>query len=584
MNEQNEKNKSNYRETFKNLRLFWKYAKKHKKYLAINIFVILLLIVVGVILPLLSAKLILNITNGILAKVLIVATVVFVLEISRNVFMILSQKLLQLFYLNTLNDLQVSLAHETLKLDVKEFDHNSSGIFIDRLSGDAASMANIFETILFNMSHILQNIGVLGAIFIVDRIMFIYVIVILLLSFGIEKIRIKCWYDYTKEVREIEEKNSGLIAELVRGVRDIKVLNSTNDFMKKVMKRIKEANTKQYKLNTVMRRYDLFSWSIRDLSSYLFILLGIILVSAKELTIDNFIVIYMYQSQAYNLLFGITNLIEEFKNFSLSSGRVFEIINGKFSKEKFGAKHLDKIKGDFEFKNVNFSYDGKKQILKDLSFKVKANETVAFVGKSGGGKTTIFNLIDRLYNVDSGKITIDGINVNELDKNSIRDNISIITQSPYIFNFSIKENLKITKSNATNKEIIEACKVAQLHDYIMTLPDKYDTVVGEGGITLSGGQRQRLAIARALLKKTEIILFDEATSALDNETQKSIQTAINNMKGEYTILIIAHRLSTVIGADRLLLINDGKIEAEGTHQELLKNSKAYQELYKSELD
>ena len=225
----------------------------------------------------------------------------------------------------------------------------------------------------------------------------------------------------------------------------------------------------------------------------------------------------------------------------------------------------------------------KEPILKDISFKIHANETVSFVGRSGSGKSTIFNLLCKLYEPNNGTITIDGIDIKTLDKDSIRGNISIINQSPYIFNMSIRENLTIIKEGLTEEDMIEACKTACLHDFIMTLPNGYDTIVGEGGVSLSGGQRQRLAIARALVQKTEIILFDEATSALDNETQKEIQTAIENMQGEYTILIIAHRLSTVINSDRLILIEDGKITGNGTHQELLKTNKAYQKLYELEL-
>ena len=254
----------------------------------------------------------------------------------------------------------------------------------------------------------------------------------------------------------------------------------------------------------------------------------------------------------------------------------------EFPKEKFGDIHLDKVEGNFEFKNVYFSY-GDNKVLKDLSFKVKANSTTAFVGKSGAGKSTIFSLIDKMYEVDSGEILIDGVNINELDKDSIRNNITVINQNPYIFNLSIKDNLKLVKDDLTEEEMIDACKMACLDDFINTLPDKYDTIVGEGGITLSGGQKQRLAIARALIQKTEIILFDEATSALDNETQKEIQEAIHNMQGEYTILIIAHRLSTIIDSDRILFLNDGHIEAEGTHEELLNNCLNYKHLYETEL-
>ena len=228
-------------------------------------------------------------------------------------------------------------------------------------------------------------------------------------------------------------------------------------------------------------------------------------------------------------------------------------------------------------------YENDDDVLHDISFVIKPNETVSFVGKSGSGKSTIFNLIAALYKPNKGRILLDGIPLDELDKDSIRQNISVISQNPYIFNMSIKENLRIIKEDATEEEITEACKLASLHDFIMTLKDGYDTIVGEGGVTLSGGQRQRLAIARALLLKTEIILFDEATSALDNETQREIQESIRNMQGIYTILIIAHRLSTVVHSDRLILVDDGKIIGMGTHEELLKTNEMYKTLYHLEL-
>ena len=295
------------------------------------------------------------------------------------------------------------------------------------------------------------------------------------------------------------------------------------------------------------------------------------------------LVIYNYSDRFSNFGYDLDYLMSCIRKFNLSAERVFSIIEGnEFKKEKFGNKHLDKVEGNFEFKNVSFGYN-EKQILNNLNFKINANETVAFVGKSGAGKSTIFSLLDKMYEVNKGEILIDGININELDKDSIRGNITIINQNPYIFNLSIKENLNLVKEDLTEEEMIEACKTACLDEFINTLPNKYDTIVGEGGITLSGGQKQRLAIARALVQKTEIILFDEATSSLDNETQYEIQKAIQNMQGEYTILIIAHRLSTIINSDRILFLNEGKVEAEGTHEELLKTNENYKHLYESEL-
>ena len=576
--------KYRFKDTVEVIKKSLPYIKKGKKYVFLYALTLIVFISINVITPLLSAKLVLNITNGLLDKVIIVAGVILGLELVRNVFDFLASIFYNKFYFILLNEIQGDLAGETLKLDIKEIDKHSSGVFIDRLTKDAAELSEIFQMIMWYLSRIFTNLGVLGAIFIISKIMFIYCVFVLFVIYWVEKVRTKAWFNRMTENKKLREENSGLVSELVRGIRDIKVLNSANDFLSKMMIKIKTANEHQVNLLISQRKYSLLSGSLKDVSNFMFIVLGIVLIKTNHLTIDNMVVIYMYQSRIFDLLTNITSFNEETKKFTLSSKRVFEIIDGNFKKEKFGKRHLNHVEGNFEFKKVTFGYDKNRPILNNLSFKVKANETVAFVGKSGGGKTTIFSLIDKLYTVKDGEILIDGVNINDLDKDSIRDNISIITQSPYIFNFTIKENLKITKQNATDEEIVEACKVAQLHDYIMTLPKKYDTLIGEGGLTLSGGQRQRLAIARALLKQTEIILFDEATSALDNETQKSVQMAINNMKGTYTILIIAHRLSTVVDADRLLLINNGRVEAEGTHEELLKKSKTYRELYENELD
>ena len=292
----------------------------------------------------------------------------------------------------------------------------------------------------------------------------------------------------------------------------------------------------------------------------------------------------MYKTKIKYVFDYFVSMMESIKSFNLSANRVYEIIDGeKFSKEKFGGTNLNHINGDFEFRNVSFAYKENKEILHNISFSVKANTTVAFVGKSGSGKSTIFSLLSKLYNVPDNKIFIDGIDINTLTKDAIRNNISVITQNPYIFNLSIRDNLLLVKEKVSDKEMIKACKTACLHDFIMSLPDGYDTIVGEGGVTLSGGERQRLAIARALIKKTEIILFDEATSALDNETQEKIQKAIHSLKGKYTILIIAHRLSTIVNSDKIIMIDKGKKVAEGTHQTLMKKSLKYQKLYHADL-
>jgi len=292
----------------------------------------------------------------------------------------------------------------------------------------------------------------------------------------------------------------------------------------------------------------------------------------------------MYKDRASSLIWNITRFIQELKDYNLSANRVFEIVESdEFTKEKFGLHSLKKFKGNIEFKDVSFSYNDEKNVLKNVNFMIPSNKTVAFVGKSGSGKTTIASLINKLYSVSDDSIYFDDIDINSLDKSSIRGNIGLVMQSPYLFNLSIFDNFKLVKEDVTLEEVIEVCKLASIHDDIMNMENGYDTIIGEGGVILSGGQRQRIAIARVLLKKPKVIIFDEATSALDNETQKNVKDAIDNIKGEQTIIIIAHRLSTVINSDIIFFMKNGRVIASGTHKQLLKNCEDYKKLYMHEM-
>lgn len=571
-------------ERFSVLKKALPYAMKQKGIFIAYIILNVILTVMGALVPLLSAQQLLKLTDGFLNDLFKISLLILGMEILMNIIRYFSRKNAHIFFHRVLKDVQIDLADEVLKIKTKDIDKTSSGVFIDRLVQDTTRIGDIFIELNFSIMEIVTNIGLLLAIFVINKVMFLYYIFAIIVVFVIERIRITKRIEIDKKFRKIAEKATGLIGELVRGVRDIKVLNAQESFMKKVSDEITNVNDERYKKSTVNRRYTFLANSVDAILEFLFIVLGIWMINAKYLTIANFVIIYMYRGKVFNLLYMVSSLIEWYKDFELSATRVFEVIDSDvFKKEKFGKKHLKKVNGNFEFKNVTFAYDEDKKVLDNVSFKVKKNETVSFVGKSGSGKTTIFSLLAKLYDVNEGEILIDGVNVNELDRDSVRGNISIITQSPYIFNTTIRENLTLVKDGLSEKDMIKACKMACLHDYVMSLPDGYDTLVGEGGITLSGGQRQRLAIARALVQKTEIILFDEATSALDNETQESIQKAINNMKRKYTIMIIAHRLSTVINSDRIMVLNDGKIKATGTHEELLDTNKYYKKLYNLEL-
>ena len=566
-----------------NVKRTWKYIKEAKLNLIGYGIVSIIEAIISAIIPLLAAKVILNITNGIINQLILSAIVVFIIELILYVMIYFKGFFYQKIYQKTLIAIQKSLTKEILNLEVQEIDKNSSGLFINRLNKDTQDIAGLFMEYAYWLSYIITNVGVLVTIFILNKYLFIYAVITSLIVYFINRKSLAKQYEVQRKLKTIEENKTGLTSELVRGIRDIKILNANRSILKQAYNKIEDATNEQVHIMNIRRLYNYIESNIRALTDLGLILVGCLLYNKSLLSIPNFVIIYNYQAKVKNLLVGIVKIAEYNKKFSIAANRVYEVIeNDKFAKEQFGNIKKDKLEGSIKFVDVSFSYDTE-EILKKMSFTIKPNEKIAFVGKSGAGKSTIFNLITHLYQVSSGKILLDDININDLDCNTIRNNMSIITQNPYIFNFSIKDNLLLAKEDATLKEIRKACKLACIDDYIMSLPDKYDTPLGENGIILSGGQKQRIAIARALLMQTEIILFDEATSALDNETQEQIQKAIDNLKGEYTILIIAHRLSTVIDADKIFVIDDGKIIDSGTHQELLKKCEFYKNLYSKDL-
>lgn len=576
-----EKNKNEF---LKNIKRTWQYIKDCKLNLVGYGLVSMTEAILGAILPLVSAQIILNITSGVMEQLILSAIAVFLIGAVLYTMFYFKGFLFQKIYQKTLNGLQIAVAKETLKLEISEIDKSSSGLFIDRLNRDTQDISSMFMEYTYWISYVISNVGILVAIFVLNRYLFVFSLIASILIFFINKTSLSKQYKVQKELKILQEKKTGLTSELVRGIRDIKVLNAGDTILKQTSDRIVQTSSEELKMMNIRRVYQYFENNIRNISDLLFIFIGCYLYTKNLLTIPIFVILYNYQGKVKNLLTGIVKLLEYNKKFVVSANRVFEVISDeKFKKEHFGNKHLKKLEGKIKFDNVSFSYDEKTKIINKMNFEISPNETIAFVGKSGAGKTTIFSLITKLYNINSGKILLDDININELDCDSIRSNMSIITQNSYIFNFSIKENLLLVKENATMTEIRNVCKMACIDDYIMNLPNKYDTMIGENGIILSGGQKQRLAIARALLMKTEIILFDEATSALDNETQREIQKAIQNMKGEYTILIIAHRLSTIVNADKIMLVENGQITATGTHEELLSSNAIYKNLYRNEL-
>ena len=572
---------------WRNLRRTLKYAKSSRKHVILYIVLGLVEIPLSVVVPMLSAQRILELTGNKLDQILYTSLAVFGIGLVLNVLDFVDHILYWKIYRQIMTKLRAAIIREAIKLEVREVDKSSTGVFITRINVDTNDVSFVLGEIVYQVTAVLTRVGVMGAIFVMNKYMFVYALITALVAYVIKRQGLKREYEIKRKTKKLEEEMTSLTGELMRGIRDVKALNAETTALHKMSERIDRTNYGKYKELVVRWRHWFVANSCETLFGLLFFVLAIVLLRHNLVTIPIVVVVFNYRNDIISLITFLIWIVDYGEQFNLAADRVYEVIDNKvFDKEKFGDIGLDRLEGKIEFDQVSFSYDHddhKRPILDRISFTVRPNERVAFVGRSGAGKTTIFSLITRLYHADSGTIKLDGYDIESLTRDSIRNNMSIITQSPYIFNFSIKDNLLIAKPGASMREIRSVCQAACIDDYIMSLPEGYETMLGEGGVILSGGQRQRLAIARALLKKTEVILFDEATSALDNETQEQIQRAIGNLQGEYTILIVAHRLSTVIDSDRIFVVDKGKIVADGTHQELLRSCQFYHDLYRKDL-
>ena len=571
-----------YKDFIKNAKITLKYSKNYKGTLLTILIINLIVSGIGFVTPILSAKYISYLTNGLfnnLLYIIIVQTITYIVSIFLR---LISSKMNRYYDFKIKRKLQLELTRATLTIDQNILNKENIGTFIERING-ATNLSSRLIRIAESIFNLLGDLGVLIVVINLDLPIGIAYTILMLISVLYDKYSDNVSYKNGEKVYNLVDKTSGFISEIVRGTKDIKILNAEESFLEEADKYMNNANTVRLKSNITDEKLSTISSIISELSKLLIGLIIVYELMNGNLSIESALIIYNYKGTISCLKSDLSSIHFWLSNFVLDSNRTYDILDdNKFPKEKFGNKNISKFKGHIEFKDVNFSYEENIPVLKNLNLEVLPNEVVGFVGPSGAGKSTIFNLISALNKPDSGEILFDGESINELTKDSIRGNLSVISQNAYIFNMSIEDNLRIIKKNATKKEIEKACKMACLDEFIESLPNKYKTIVGEGGVTLSGGQRQRIAIARALLLNTEVLLFDEATSSLDNTTQEKIQNAIENLKGKYTILIIAHRLSTVINSDKIYVINKGTVEGVGTHKELLKTCKIYADLYKNE--
>lgn len=473
---------------------------------------------------------------------------------------------------------------KALNLPAIAFEEMSSGEIINRITNDADSLSFTFGKMINMISSIVTALVILVYVFFNSWIVGLILIVFLIILYFIIKKYTPLLKDAHKERKTTQDSFTSLANESIRGIREIKTLGIKEQLIinaKKSIDEIFKVSKKEIDLET---RFNIVISLLKEVLEVGVFIICIILLYYKQITLTFFIAMTYYIYRYMWFIECLNDFTETYQKVSVSLDRVNEILeNQKFNDVVFGNTDIKNMKGIIKFKDVSFSYPNEEKVLDDFNLIIEPNKKIAIVGASGQGKSTLFNLITRLFDANAGTISIDDVNILDISEECLRKNVSIIRQEPFIFNRTILENFKIIDENIKLKDVKKYVKEAYLDEYIESLPKKYDTLLGEGGVNLSGGQKQRLAIARTLAKNSKIILFDEATSALDNNSQEFIKKSIDNLVKNHTVVIVAHRLSTIIDADVIYVIDKGRVIASGTHNQLLTSCDYYKNLYKSEM-
>ena len=536
--------------------------------------------------PLLAASIITAVSDSEIRKLLLAALLMLAAKAGSSLLTFFGTRQLEKAYFAMLRSMQLDMAEKTLQVKTEHIDAKGTGVFMDRILEETTRVTDGIDVIVWVVTEAFRLISLLVAFAMVSATMLLFEIALFLVYFFIVRAQSKKITEDTRRQNTAKEKLTGIVGEMIKSSRDIKLLHCEDSFLVKVgsditthSQRLREKGKRSSA--QLLARTQFVAWT-----DFLYLaVLAILMVSG--LSPATALILYNYNGRTFDSARAVASATGAVYGLLLSAERVYQLIESvDFSKEEFGSQRLDTVKGDIRLRDIFFAYKNEgltpTQVLKGLSLHIGAGQSAALIGRSGCGKSTVLSLIDRLYDPDSGSIQIDGVESRELDRDTLRSSIGVVSQTPYLFNMSIRDNFAVVRRDVTDEEIIRACETACVHEDIMQLPDGYDTVVGEGAVMLSGGQRQRIALARALLQDYPVIMLDEATSALDGETQSKISEAIENMHGKRTVVMIAHRLSTVIHCERLFYLADGRVLAEGTHEELLESCPEYQKLYAEE--
>ena len=482
--------------------------------------------------------------------------------------------------------LQYDMLRSLIRADTQFIDKKHSGKFISNLIYDVSHITNLLSIAILNLfKDSLTLIGLLIVMFVQNwKLSLISIIMIPLASVAARTLGKRMG----KVVTQAQEKSGFLtsyLVELFKNHKLIKIFQKEKFETSRADHHLDQLKDKSKKIGTVLVRMSPIMEILTGIMIAILIYYSGKLIMKNELQVNNFFSFLAAMMLAYQPVRSLSTLNMVVNQGYSAATRILPIVDTEnMIKDRTNATDLNISKGNIEIKNVYFKYDvNENNVLENITLNFEGGKMTALVGHSGSGKSTILNLIPRFYQADDGDLLIDNQSIYDAKISSLRENISLVSQETTLFDDTIKNNIKYANENVTDEEIFEVAKLSNAHDFIEKLPNKYETIIGENGVRLSGGEKQRISIARAMIKKSQIILLDEATSSLDSETEKKIQDALKILTENKTTIVIAHRLSTILNSNNIYLIDSGKVIDSGKHEDLLIKSKLYKNFYEKQI-
>ncbi len=567
------------------LKRFLSYYKPHKLMFALDMLASLFVSLLGMLYPIITRYMLNDfIPNKNVQLIITFGIVLFAIYIIRMLLNYFIQYYGHIIGVKMQAQMRSDMFKHLQKLPYKFYDNNETGKLMSRMTNDLNDVSELAhhgpETLIISsISFIAAFVYLMTINVTLTLIIFLCVPFLLIISFTVRSKMRNAFMESRKSVAQI---NASLESS-ISGIRVTKAYTNSKTELKKFEQGNESFVKARKKAYHYMGLFHSTSTFVTEIFNVVVLIAGGLFLYAGKIELGDYSVFIVSINIFLAPIRQLIMFMEQFQNGTTGFQRFIEIIDTPIEQDNPNAKDIEKVDGKIEFKNVTYSYGEEGDVLNDLSFKIEKGKIFALVGSSGGGKTTICHLIPNFYKVENGDILIDDTSIKNITMESLRKNVGIVQQDVYLFNASIKDNILYGNPDATEEEIVLAAKRANIHDFVLTLENGYDTVIGERGVKLSGGQKQRLSIARVFLKNPPILILDEATSALDNSTEILIQQSLDALCKGRTTIVVAHRLSTIKNANTIAVVENGKIIEQGTHDELIDLGGKYKTLYSQQL-